>query len=73
MGVRAPCCRSGDGESSTHASKPFGVMVACLRDSAESQVRRRILELKVQLLQAENAIVNDRLGGWIEHILQTSV
>lgn len=61
------------------SSEPFPTVASMVedlerrRDSAESQVRRRILELKVQLLQAENAIVNDRLGGWIEHILQTSV
>jgi len=61
------------------SSEPFPTVASMVedldrkRDAAESQVRRRILELKAQLLQAENAIVKDRLGGWIEHILQTSV
>jgi len=43
------------------------------RDTSEDFVRTRILELELKLLQAENTLVSERLGGWIEHILQTGV
>lgn len=43
------------------------------RDVGEGFLRTRMLELELQLLQAENAIISERLRGWVEHILQTSV
>jgi len=43
------------------------------RDASEGLTRARLQELQLQLLQAENAILSDRLQGWVEHILQTSV
>jgi len=42
------------------------------RDAGEGLQRTRLLELELQLLQAENEILSDRLRGWVEHILQTS-
>jgi len=43
------------------------------RDAAEGLQRTRLLELELQLVQAENAILSARLSGWVEHILQTNV
>lgn len=43
------------------------------RDAAEGLQRMRLLELELQLVQAQNAILSARLSGWVEHILQTNV
>jgi len=41
------------------------------RDAGEGLQRARLLELELQLVQAENAILSNRLSAWVEHILQT--
>lgn len=38
------------------------------RDAGESVVRAKILELELQLLQAENKIISDRLESWVAQI-----
>lgn len=43
------------------------------RDASEELVRKRILELELKLLQAENDLIAHHLGGWVSRILRTSV
>merc|ERR1711904_361284 len=43
------------------------------RDASEDLIRKRLLELELKLLQAENDIISHRLGGWISQILQSSL
>ena len=47
--------------------------LAVPRDASEGLIRRRLLELELKLLQAENELISNRLGGWIERILRTAV
>lgn len=43
------------------------------RDAGEGLVRTRLLELELKLLRAENDLVSDRLGAWIEKVLRASM
>lgn len=43
------------------------------RDAIEESSRKRIEELQLQLLHAENAILEETLQGWVQHILQSHV
>lgn len=43
------------------------------RDASEDLIRKRLLELELKLLQAENSLIADHLGGWVSRILRTSV
>ena len=61
------------GASAVHAKTqhtyngPF-VHLLLFRDAGESVVRAKILELELQLLQAENKIISDRLESWVAQI-----
>jgi len=61
------------GASAVHAktqhtySGPF-VPLLLFRDAGESVVRAKILEWELQLLQAENKIISDRLESWVAQI-----
>ena len=43
------------------------------RDASEDLTRKRLMELELKLLQAENDLVSDHLTGWIASILRTSM
>lgn len=43
------------------------------RDAGEGLVRTRLLELELKLLRAENDLVSDRLGAWMEKLLRASM
>jgi hypothetical protein len=43
------------------------------RDASEDLIRKRLLELELKLLQAENNLIADHLGGWIARILRTGM
>ena len=61
------------GASAVHAKTqhtyngPF-LHLLLFRDAGESVVRAKILELELQLLQAENKIISDRLESWVAQI-----
>ena len=61
------------GASAVHAKTqhtyigPF-VHLLLFRDAGESVVRAKILEWELQLLQAENKIISDRLESWVAQI-----
>lgn len=43
------------------------------RDGTQESAEKRIQELQLQLLHAENTILEDTLQGWVHHILQSGV
>lgn len=42
------------------------------RDTSEDMIRKRLLELELKLLQAENDVISHHLGGWMTQLLQSS-
>jgi len=60
------------------SEEPFYTVAALVedmerqRDASESQIRKKLFELELRLLQAENELVSDHLGGWVARIARTS-
>lgn len=59
--------------------EPFQTVAALVedlerrRDASEELIRKRLLELELKLLQAENNLIADHLGSWVARILRTSI
>lgn len=78
LAVRQPVAASGP-QLTTNvrvmaSGEPFPTIASMVedlerrRDAGESVVRAKILEWELQLLQAENKIVSDRLESWVARI-----